>query len=154
MSLKWDRKFLQLALTIAGWSKDPSTQVGCVVVGPDREIRSTGYNGLPRGCNDDAPGVNERPYKYFVYEHAERNSLANAARMGTPMQGCTLYVTSTPSKFGCCHDCCRMIIQCGIQRVVQEPMGGEAMVRWSESMTIGADLLNQAGVVLDHVSLE
>ena len=49
---KWDERFLELAKQIASWSKDPSTQVGCVVVGPDREIRSTGFNGLPRGIED------------------------------------------------------------------------------------------------------
>ncbi|HIF04044.1 MAG TPA: CMP deaminase, partial [Candidatus Poseidoniales archaeon] len=54
MSEKWDRRFLALAEHIAGWSKDPSTQVGCVVVGVDREIRSTGFNGFPRGIADDA----------------------------------------------------------------------------------------------------
>ena len=54
MSLKWDRRFLALARHISEWSKDPSTQVGCVVVGPDREIRSTGFNGLPRGIEDTA----------------------------------------------------------------------------------------------------
>lgn len=50
--MKWHRRFLRLAEHIAGWSKDPSTQVGCVVVGPDREIRSTGFNGFPRGIED------------------------------------------------------------------------------------------------------
>jgi dCMP deaminase len=52
MSQKWDLRFLELAKHIAAWSKDPSTQVGCVVVGADREIRSTGFNGLPRGIED------------------------------------------------------------------------------------------------------
>ena len=39
---KWDQRFLELAKQISTWSKDPSTQVGCVVVGPDREIRVLG----------------------------------------------------------------------------------------------------------------
>ena len=47
MSAKWDRRFLDLATHIAT-GKDPSTKVGCVVVGSDREIRSTGFNGFPR----------------------------------------------------------------------------------------------------------
>ena len=47
MSAKWDIRFLKLATHISDWSKDPSTKVGCVVVGPDREIRSTGFNGFP-----------------------------------------------------------------------------------------------------------
>ena len=49
----WDKRFLELAFHIAGWSKDPSTKVGCVIVGEDREIRSTGFNGFPRGIDDD-----------------------------------------------------------------------------------------------------
>ena len=57
---KWDVRFLELAKQIASWSKDPSTQVGCVVVGPDREIRSTGFNGLPRGIEDSEERLNNR----------------------------------------------------------------------------------------------
>ena len=52
MSDKWDVRFVELAMHIANWSKDPSTKVGCVVVGEDREIRSTGFNGFPRGIKD------------------------------------------------------------------------------------------------------
>ena len=46
--MSWDQKFLQLAFNIAEWSKDRSTKVGCVIVGPNNEIRSTGYNGMCR----------------------------------------------------------------------------------------------------------
>ena len=52
MSDKWDKRFLDLAKHISDWSKDPSTKVGCIVVGEDREIRSTGFNGFPRGIED------------------------------------------------------------------------------------------------------
>ena len=61
---KWDVRFLELAKHISLWSKDPSTQVGCVVVGPDREIRSTGFNGLPRGLEDTEERLNNREIKY------------------------------------------------------------------------------------------
>ena len=54
MSEKWDQRFIELAQHISGWSKDPSTKVGCIVVGEDREIRSTGFNGFPRGIADDS----------------------------------------------------------------------------------------------------
>ena len=47
MSEKWDERFIDLARHISQWSKDPSTKVGCVVIGEDREIRSTGFNGFP-----------------------------------------------------------------------------------------------------------
>ena len=63
MSTKWDQRFLKLAEHISGWSKDPSTKVGCVVVGEDREIRSTGFNGFPRGIADDAARLEDREQK-------------------------------------------------------------------------------------------
>jgi deoxycytidylate deaminase len=36
-----------------GWSKDPSTKVGAVIVRPDLTVASIGYNGFPRGMSDD-----------------------------------------------------------------------------------------------------
>tara|TARA_B100000614_G_scaffold120032_1_gene107586 strand:- start:48 stop:251 length:204 start_codon:yes stop_codon:yes gene_type:complete len=63
MSEKWDRRFIDLALHISGWSKDPSTKVGCVVVGEDREIRSTGFNGFPRGIDDSMERLEDRELK-------------------------------------------------------------------------------------------
>ena len=63
MSLKWDARFLDLAKHISDWSKDPSTKVGCVVVGEDREVRSTGFNGFPRGIEDTAARLNDRSQK-------------------------------------------------------------------------------------------
>ena len=50
---KWDTRFMLLAHEIAEWSKEHGRRVGAVIVGPDRAIRSTGFNGLPRGVNDD-----------------------------------------------------------------------------------------------------
>jgi dCMP deaminase len=72
MSTKWDLRFLELARHIAGWSKDPSTQVGCVVVGQDREIRSTGFNGFPRGIEDNEERLKDREQKYPLICHAKR----------------------------------------------------------------------------------
>ncbi len=63
MSEKWDLRFIELAKHIAAGSKDPSTKVGCVVVGEDREIRSTGFNGFPRGINDDIERLENREMK-------------------------------------------------------------------------------------------
>ena len=82
MSDKWDQRFLDLAAHIAGWSKDPSTKVGCVVVGEDREIRSTGFNGFPRGISDDNDRLTDREKKYPLICHAEENAIMHAARIG------------------------------------------------------------------------
>jgi len=71
----WDARFMNLARHISEWSKDRSTKVGVVIVGPENEVRALGYNGFPRGIDDDAPDRHERPEKYLWVEHAERNAI-------------------------------------------------------------------------------
>ncbi len=68
---KWDRRFIELARHIAGWSKDPSTKVGCVIVNSDRTIASIGYNGLPRGVIDTPERLGLRDAKLAMTLHAE-----------------------------------------------------------------------------------
>ena len=112
MSEKWDGRFLSLATHISGWSKDPSTKVGCVVVGPDREIRSTGFNGFPRGIADTDERLSDRDLKYPLICHAEENAIMHAARIGLALKDCTAYVTWPP-----CTRCARSLIQAGISEV-------------------------------------
>jgi dCMP deaminase len=109
----WDDTFIDLCYTIAERSKDRSTRVGCVIVGPHKEPRSMGYNGMPRSIQDDVDERHERPMKYLYMEHGERNAIYNAARMGTSLDGCSLYVLGPP-----CADCARAIIQSGIIEVI------------------------------------
>ena len=77
-------------------SKDPHTQIGCVIAGPDKNIRSTGFNSFPRGIKDDVPERLERPEKYLWIEHADRNAIYAAARCGTPLDGCSMYLPALP----------------------------------------------------------
>ncbi len=98
----WDQYYLEICKVVAARSKDPNTQIGCVIVGPNHEIRSTGYNSFPRGIRDDVPERLVRPTKYLWIEHAERNAICNAARAGTATEGCTIYVEIMP-----CMDCGR-----------------------------------------------
>ena len=109
----WDSYFMMIARSVACKSKDDSTRVGAVIVGPDHEVRTTGYNGFPRGVNDRVAGRWERPIKYSWIEHAERNAVCNAARTGIPLLGCTAYVTHAP-----CAPCARALIQAGITTLV------------------------------------
>jgi len=168
--MNWKEYFVDLTLTVASKSKDPSRKVGCIIVGPDKEIRSTGFNGFPRGVAEDvtvpavahfpkefeynivtrkvdvlctcgrqleieqeqwergdqhehfsgppmAPEVIlnerwERPVKYQFVEHAERNAIYNAARVGTPTLGCFAFVSLAP-----CVGCARALVQAGIEEV-------------------------------------
>ena len=63
MSNKWDKRFLEMAGLVASWSKDPSTKVGTIAV-RNRTVIAQGYNGFPRGINDDERYDN-RTVKYM-----------------------------------------------------------------------------------------
>ena len=137
----WDGRFLGLAAHIAAWSKDPSTQVGCVIVGPDREVRSTGFNGLPRGIADTEARLTNRERKYPLISHAEENAIMHAARVGVSLKGCVAYVTWPP-----CSRCARSLIQSGVREIVY-PEGCEIPERWREDFDISSAMIEEAGLV-------
>jgi len=139
----WNKRFLGLAKHIASWSKDESTKVGAVIIGPDKRILSVGYNGPPRGIDDSNKEYHERPLKYAVFEHSERNAIYNAAANGIQLKESKLYTTLFP-----CADCSRGIIQCGITSVVTyNPDLSD--IRWGESFKISKHLLEEANIVLE-----
>jgi len=107
---RWTQRFFDLARLVAGWSKDPSTQVGAVAVDTANRVLETGFNGLPRGVKDHATRM-ARPEKYLWTAHAEENLVAHAAR--DTLLGSTVYVTHL-----CCNVCARMLINAGVARVV------------------------------------
>lgn len=145
MSEKWDGRFIDLAKHISEWSKDPSTKVGCVVVGEDREVRSTGFNGFPRGIEDTAERLNDRSQKYPMICHAEENAIMHAARIGISLKGCTAYVTWPP-----CSRCARSLIQAGVSEVVY-PAESEIPERWEEDFEISNRMMSEAGVKIRSV---
>ena len=120
----WHSYFMAMLGPISSRSKDPNTQIGCVITGQDHNIRSTGYNSLPRGIRDDVPERYERPEKYMWIEHADRNAIFAAARVGTPLEGCRMYLSGIP-----CMDCGRGIIQVGIVEVVYDAVRQEAWAK-------------------------
>ena len=69
LSNKWDKRFLEMAKLVASWSKDPSTQVGAVAV-RNRTVIAQGYNGFPRGMNDDEWLYENKTMKYSRITHA------------------------------------------------------------------------------------
>lgn len=107
---KWADRFMALAEHVAGWSKDPSTKVGCVIVDQQNRVVSLGFNGFPRGVRDDESRYLDRETKLLLVAHAERNALDNAP---LSVQGCTLYTLLFP-----CNECAKSIIQKGISKVV------------------------------------
>ena len=142
---KNDLRYMNIAKEFSTWSKDPSTKVGCVVVGEDREIRSTGFNGFPRGISDDIGRLTDRSKKYPLICHAEENAIMHAARIGISLKGSTAFVTWPP-----CSRCARSLIQAGVQEIVY-PETDEIPERWLEDFTISNDMLLEAGIVVRTV---
>jgi dCMP deaminase len=146
---KWDMRFMKFAdLTVAQWSKDGSSRVGAVIV-KDREIVTTGYNGMARGCNDDAPERHERPEKYSWMVHAEPNAIINAARQGKSTLGCDMYINWYP-----CDICSSYVVQAGIKRIFcdQEPEWEHH--KWGAAFKRAKTILEEGGVEVIFMDYE
>ena len=111
--MNWADYFLGIAEQVKLKSKDKRTNIGAVIVGKDHEIVSRGQNSFPRGINDDVEERQVRPEKYYWFEHAERNAIYNAARIGVSLRDTTMYLTCGIP----CSDCARGIIASGVKTI-------------------------------------
>lgn len=150
MSDRWDRHFLGMASYHSRMSKDPSTRVGSVIVGPDREILSAGFNGFPRGIADTPERLSDRETKLQLVVHAEMNALLAAARTGMRLKGCTLYLAATDDSgmvWGGppCTRCTVEIIQVGISEIVSYPVKAVPS-RWHADLKTARALLEESGI--------
>jgi dCMP deaminase len=118
--VNWDDYFMSMVYLIAMKSKDMRTHIGALVIGPDKEIKSTGYNSFVRRLKDNIPERQEKPEKYYWFEHAERNAIYNATLIGTSLKGGIMYTNAIP-----CMDCARGIVQSGILEVIVDKMWNE-----------------------------
>lgn len=144
--MNWDEYFINIAEQVKLKSKDRNTQIGVVIVGNNNEIVSTGYNSFPRGINDDIEERQERPEKYFWFEHAERNAIYNAARIGVSTLGTTMYMTCGIS----CADCARAIINSGISKIVLREGRGATNEKWQESSKRSMQMFKEAGIEVTY----
>lgn len=142
----WVEYYREIAHVVKTKSKDESTQIGCVIVGKGNEIISTGYNSFPRGIEDNHQERQERPEKYFWMEHAERNAIYNAARIGVSTMGSTMYMScSIP-----CADCARAIISAGISKIYFErELVVKNKEKWVESAQRSLQMFQEAGIVVE-----
>ena len=137
---KWDGRFLDLAVFVGDWSKDPSTKVGAVLVRPDRTIAGLGFNGFPRGVLDHPERYDDRPTKYEMVVHAELNALLSSRES---LEGYTLYVTPLPP----CSQCAAAIIQRGIGKVVIA-MKKDLPETWAKKWAVSSTMFSEAGVAV------
>lgn len=143
--MDWVEYFLDIAETVSRKSKDPSTKVGCVVVGDGNSIVSTGYNSFARGVHDrpDNPRW-ERPAKYKWVVHAELNALLNAARTGARTEGCTAIVQVHP-----CSQCANALVNAGIKQVIVARNGKTPhMHTQGDDLMMASTIFQEAGVTV------
>ena len=113
-----DSRYMGLAWFHAGFSKDPSTQVGAQIVSQFNKPLGSGYNGPPSSINDESfswsrpPEANPDEFsKYDVMIHAECNAIDFSKP--SDLTQATLYVTAFP-----CKACMLEIAKNKIGRVV------------------------------------
>lgn len=135
-----DESYMAIALMASLRSKDRSTQVGCCLVDQHDVVAGTGYNGMPRGVNDEIEARHERPLKYEWFAHAEENALNMSPR---DMHGGVLYVSGLPP----CPKCARMMVQRGVIRVVHWPIN--PLSKWAGPCKIAREMLTEVGIKVE-----
>ena len=141
---KWQSRFFDLAYLVASWSKDPSSQIGAVIVDAQNRVISTGFNGLPVGVKDTEERLGDRATKYKMILHAEENAIMFAKQN---LNGCSIYVTKMPP----CAHCAALIIQSGIKYVYVPET--EIPERWRESTELTRQMFKEAGVKIQFVKI-
>ena len=144
---KWDARFMEMAEVIAGWAScyQKDRKIGAVIV-KNKRIVTTGYNGAPAGiktcvergeCLRDKLGIPSGTQHEICYAiHAEQNAIIQAAKLGSSIDGATLYCTHQP-----CVICAKMIVNAGITRVVYEEGYPDEFAR---------EIFRESGVILER----
>ncbi|MHA1518514.1 MAG: deoxycytidylate deaminase [Alphaproteobacteria bacterium] len=139
----WDDYFLRIANEVAKRSTCLRRHVGALLV-RDKRILATGYNGAPSGlphCSEVGCLREQRQvpsgerHELCRGLHAEMNAIIQAAKHGICIDRATLYCTNTP-----CSLCAKMLINCGVTRVVASGPYPDEMAR---------EMMSQAGIALD-----
>lgn len=137
MSIKpWDEYFLDLAKTCASRSNCIRAQVGAVIVGEDKKIKATGYNGTPskvescaeRGeCYRIRNGIESGTrYETCRSIHAEQNAIIQAGQ--DRCKDATIYIWGHDF---ICILCKRFIVQSGIKNCVLQKNESSPIVKIS-----------------------
>lgn len=138
------RDKMRAAYGHASMSPDTSTKLGAIYCEND----GSGYWNVALGINKfvegfgDQPGDNERPFKYAVTEHAERNCIFAAARKRLlPLKGVMV------CNWIACPDCARAIVASGLKEVVcHRECQQRTPERWRELVDTGLLILKRGGV--------
>lgn len=139
---------MEITSVVAKRSTCLRRQIGAILV-KDKHILATGYNGAPKrlphcaetGCLRQKLGVpsGER-HELCRALHAEQNAIIQAANLGIPIEGSTLYSTTAP-----CSLCAKMLINAGVVRVVFDGTYPDPMAM---------DFFKEAGIKVEQLSLD
>jgi len=113
--MKWKEYFSNMVDTVKDKSKDPSTKVGCIIVGQNNEPVSFGFNGWVSGCREEYMVWENKPLKYAMVIHAEMNALIFAKQS---LKDCKAFVTHGP-----CPNCLKHLLQAGIRTIYYNDAG-------------------------------
>lgn len=121
----WDEYFIEIMDSVSKRVTCDRARVGgggCVIV-KNKQILVTGYVGSPPRCaHCDDVG---HQFKSVIHEdgsktnhcirtiHAEQNAICQAAKLGIPLNGSTIYCFMSP-----CYTCAKLIIASGIKKVI------------------------------------
>jgi dCMP deaminase len=141
--ISWKEYFMGVAELSSKRSKDPVTQVGCCIVDPSsRHILSIGYNGLPRGFNDDefswekSDDLIKDKNSYVV--HAEANAILNADK---DLTGSEVYVTLFP-----CNECAKLLAQKKVKKIIYK----DARYLKKDKGKVALEIFKKAGITVQE----
>ncbi len=120
--IEWNEYFLEIARTVSKRSNCLRAHVGAVIVGTDKKIKATGYNGVPSkvvSCMElgECYRIKNNIPSGTCYEtcrsiHAEQNAIIQAGQDRS--KGASMYIWG--HNFICIL-CKRFIVQSGIETI-------------------------------------
>jgi dCMP deaminase len=126
---RYNNKYLELARCWSNLSHAKRKKVGCIIV-KNGSIISDGYNGTPKGFNNECEDSNGKTKWYVI--HAEANAILKLSKSNNSSSGSTLYTTLSP-----CRECAKLILQAEIKKVYYNE-------RYKD--TTGIDFLGNNGI--------
>ncbi len=146
----WHSRWINMATFVSSeFSKARKRRVGAVIVDDRNVMVSMGWNGPPRGVDDDDERNHSgHPDKERRTEHAERNAIYNAAAQGNSTLNCRIYQNMYP-----CSACARAIIQCGIKHIITvEPDWDDE--KYKDDFRVTRDLFEETNMQVTFVKGE
>ncbi len=123
-------------------SHDEKRKVACIILDNNGELLSFGSNTLPGDVFLDNHRIREGKYKWI--EHAERNAIYRATRLGISLNGSILHCNYFP-----CVDCTRAIIQSGIKEV-NTPKPDFTHHKWGSDWLISVEMFKECGIKINY----